>query len=137
MRRFALTACLLLAAMLAPLQAQDGPNAAIEGVIRSQIDAFLQDDFATAFTYASPGIRRYFGSSQRFGVMVQQGYPMVWRPANVEFLDLREIDGRLWQMVMIEDADGQLHMLGYQMLQTDEAWKIDGVQILRAPQLGA
>lgn len=121
-----------------PATAQDGRAAAIEGVIQSQIDAFLQDDFATAFSYASPGIRSLFGTAERFGTMVRNGYPMVWRPSGVEFLELREMNGGLWQAVVLEDSSGRVHILGYEMEQgNDGAWKIDGVQILRQPQVGA
>ena len=54
----------------APASAQD---TAIEGVIQSQLDAFRQDDFATAFTFASPTIRGMFGTADRFGMMVRNG----------------------------------------------------------------
>jgi hypothetical protein len=109
----------------------------IEGTIQSQIEAFLVDDFTTAFTFASPNIRSIFGSAERFGAMVQQGYPMVWRPSETRYLELRDIDGRIWQKVMIRDGQGGLHVLDYQMIQTAEGWKINGVQLLRAPDVGA
>jgi hypothetical protein len=128
----------LIAALAGPAAAQDGPAASIQDVIRSQIDAFLQDDFETAFTYASPGIQSLFGTPERFGTMVRNGYPMVWRPADVEFLDLERRDGGLWQTVMMRDAAGKLHVLGYSMERGPTgAWKIDGVQILRQPEVGA
>ena len=123
--------------MALPAAGQEARNSAIEGVIQSQIEAFLEDDFATAFTFASPNIKRIFGSSERFGVMVRQGYPMVWRPADVRYLDLEEIDGRLWQKVMITDRSGALHVLGYQMIETADGWQINGVQVLEAPEIGA
>jgi len=133
--KFYAVVALALCATAAP--AQDAPDSAIEGVIQSQIDAFLQDDFATAFSYASPNIQRMFGSADRFGSMVQQGYPMVWRPQSVKYLELREIGGRMWQMVLMQDAQGRFHTLGYEMLQTAEGWQINGVQIMRAPETGA
>jgi hypothetical protein len=69
--------------------------------------------------------------------MVRQGYPMVWRPADVRFLELREIQGNLYQRVMIRDAAGRLHLLDYAMGQTDRGWRIRGVQLLRPPEAGA
>ncbi len=110
---------------------------AIEQTIQRQIDAFLVDDFARAFTYASPSIRLFFGNPDRFGAMVRNGYPMVWRPDEFRFLELREIGGRLWQKVLIRDNTGAVHLLDYEMLQTDDGWRINGVQILRAPEIGA
>ena len=109
----------------------------IEGTISSQVEAFLADDFGTAFGFASPSIREYFGTPERFGQMVRQGYPMVWRPGEVRFLELRDIDGRLWQKVMVRDQGGGLHVLDYQMIRTPDGWRINGVQILRAPDVGA
>ena len=109
----------------------------IEATITAQIDAFLKDDFAEAFTYASPNIQSIFGNSDRFGQMVRQGYPMVWRPDDVEYLELRDVAGNLWQKVMIRDQQGGLHVLDYQMIQTGDGWKINGVQILQAPGVSA
>ena len=105
-------------------------NAEIEANISAQIQAFKVDDFATAFTFASPNIQRLFGDPDNFGVMVRRGYPMVWRPAEVRFLELREISGALWQKVMITDGDGRVHLLDYQMIQQEGRWKINGVQLL-------
>ena len=113
------------------------PEPGIEATIGAQIDAFLIDDFAEAFTYASPMIQGMFGTSDRFGQMVQNGYPMVWRPGDVEYLELRDVAGALWQRVMIRDRLGGVHMLDYQMIQVGGDWRINGVQLLRAPDVGA
>lgn len=109
----------------------------IRTVISAQIEAFQADDVATAFTFASPGIQGLFGSPERFGVMVQRGYPMVWRPEELRFLDLRQIEGEMWQKVLIRDAAGQVHLLDYQMIPGETGWKINAVQILPAPDVAA
>ena len=105
-------------------------NAEIEANISAQIQAFKADDFATAFTFASPSIQRLFQNPDNFGQMVRNGYPMVWRPADIRFLELREIAGALWQKVMITDANGRVHILDYQMIPLEGGWKINGVQLL-------
>ncbi|MGR3813246.1 MAG: DUF4864 domain-containing protein [Cognatishimia activa] len=105
----------------------------IQAVITQQIEAFQVDDFAQAFTYASPNIQGFFGTSERFGQMVMSGYPMVHRPDAVRYLELREIAGNLWQRVMITDPAGVIHILDYQMKMIDGMWRINGVQILPAP----
>ncbi len=125
---------LIGAAVVEPGQAQE---AEIEGTIRSQIDAFLKDDFVAAFEFASPAIRGIFGTPERFGQMVQQGYPMVHRPSDVEMLELHDEGGRLWQRVLVTDAQGRGHVLDYQMIETPEGWKINAVELLRAEGLGA
>ncbi len=126
MRRF-LLALSLSAGLTSGAFAQ---NAEIEANIAAQIQAFKADDFVTAFTFASPNIQRLFGDPDNFGAMVRNGYPMVWRPAHVRFLELREVAGNLWQKVMITDGDGRVHLLDYQMVQQADGWKINGVQLL-------
>ena len=112
--------CLPLALSLASASprpaAGRGRRAAFRGTIQSQIDAFLADDFARAFGYAAPSIQDVFRTPENFGAMVRNGYPMVWRPAAVEFLELHPRDGGLWQKVRIRDAEGRVHVLDYQMV---------------------
>lgn len=118
-----------------PALAQDAQ--AIEDTIGSQLEAFNNRDVAQAWTYASPNIQRLFGDAGNFGMMVQRGYPMVWDNADVRYLELREIAGNLWQKVMIRDRNGGLHMLDYQMVNTENGWQINGVQLLPTPDVGA
>ena len=116
-----------------PAAAQEGP---IQNTIQSQIDAFLADDLARAFTFASPNIKGIFGTPDNFGAMVREGYPMVYRPAEVEMLELREVAGNLWQRVRVVDQAGRAHYLDYMMIETPEGWQINAVQILPAPDIG-
>ncbi|MEP3347487.1 MAG: DUF4864 domain-containing protein [Litoreibacter sp.] len=131
----------LFAAIFAVFFAQSGVAqeriTGIERTIQGQVDAFLAEDATTAFTFASPNIQRLFGSPERFGAMVQNGYPMVWAPSKVEFLALRRQGELLFQKVLFIDQNGAPHVLEYNMLQTDEGWLIDGVQYLVAPPVGA
>src|SRR6056297_2417246 len=113
------------------------PNPAIQSTIQNQIDAFLQDDFASAFTFASPSIRSMFRTPENFGAMVRNGYPMVWRPEDVQFGPLREMDGALWQQVLVQDAEGQSYVVEYQMIEVDGAWRIAGVRVIPAPGVAA
>lgn len=130
MRRL-MTILVLTLAMAWPAKADE---AAIRDVITRQIEAFKLDDFDTAFTFASPTIQNIFRTPENFGVMVRQGYPMVWRPADVEFLGAEIIAGELWQKVLIRDGAGAFHLLGYQMEQGENGWKINAVQLLDLPQ---
>lgn len=126
---------LLFAVLLAPASLR-AEGTAVPDVIRDQISAFQADDFATAFDYASPNIKRLFGTPERFGQMVQNGYPMVYRPAEVRMLELRDLGGAKVQRVMIRDAQGRIHLLDYQMIPTENGWQINGVQLLQAAELG-
>ena len=118
--------------------AQERPiQAPIQDTIQSQIDAFVADDFVTAFTFASPTIKGLFGTPQNFGAMVAQGYPMVYRPDAVQMLELRDVAGLLFQRVMITDQTGRTHLLDYQMIETPQGWQINGVQLLPEAGVGA
>jgi hypothetical protein len=127
--RNGLYAVLVAACLAAPAHAQEEP---IQRTIQSQLDAFGKDDFATAFTFASPMIK-----GENFGTMVTQGYPMVHRPSAVKMLELRTVAGNLWQRVMITDVEGRTHLLDYMMVETPEGWQINAVQLLPSPDVGA
>lgn len=131
--RNGLYAVLLAAALAVPAVAQEAP---IQDTIQSQIEAFQADDFARAFTYASPTIKGMFGTPENFGAMVKQGYPMVYRPSEVQMMELREVAGNLWQRVRITDRAGAGWYLDYMMVETAEGWQINAVQILPAPDVG-
>ena len=132
--RNGLFAALLATVLALPAAAQEAP---IRATIESQIEAFQADDFARAFTFASPTIKQMFGTPENFGVMVKQGYPMVYRPAEVQMMELREVAGNLWQRVRITDQAGAGWYLDYMMVETAEGWQINAVQILPAPDMGA
>ncbi len=122
---------------LVPVAAQEGPRATVQSTVQAQIDAFLRDDFEAAFGFASPTIQQFFGNFENFGAMVRQGYPMVWRPADVRFLDQNSRAGRTLQNVMIRDGAGVFHVLEYEMTFTDNGWQINGVRLVQAPEVGA
>jgi hypothetical protein len=126
-------AALMLAAM--PARAQD--DAAIRGVITQQLQAFNDRDAATAFTFASPAIKGMFGNATNFGMMVQNGYPMVWDNRDVEFLELEDVEGQLVQRLTLRDADGLRYALDYYMIETPEGWQINGVSVVPMPDVGA
>ncbi|MEM8579972.1 MAG: DUF4864 domain-containing protein [Pseudomonadota bacterium] len=133
-RRLLLALSIVLAASVA--QADEAAAPDIQATIGAQLEAFRADDFARAFTYASPMIQSMFGTSERFGVMVRNGYPMVWRPAEVQYLDLEDRGGSLYQNVLIRDMQGGRHVLEYQMIRNQAGWRINGVRLLRDPSIG-
>lgn len=108
----------------------------IEAVISQQIEAFRVDDFSGAFRHASPGIQGMFGTPDRFGAMVKNGYPMVWRPGSVRYGKLFDKDGALWQEVLIEDMQGRRFGLAYRMERVMGDWRIAGVEVIPAPDVG-
>lgn len=126
--------CFGLLFIAARSEAQEQP---IQNTIRAQIEAFKADDFARAFTFASPTIHQMFVTPDNFGKMVREGYPMVWHPAQVEMMDLRTVAGSLWQRVQVTDLKGQSYLLDYQMVEGPEGWLINAVQMQKSGDVGA
>ena len=135
---------LLLAGMLllgpSPARADEPPvggadQAAIRQVIESQIAAFRRDDGETAFGYASPQIRRQFGSPERFMQVVRNAYQPVYRPSSVEFGATEEVDGEPVQHVLVGAPDGSLvDALYFMSQQPDGSWRINGCVLTRSDQ---
>jgi hypothetical protein len=112
-------------------QAQQAPDAAdrtaIREVIARQLAAFLRDDGAEAFSYASPEIQRLFGGPEAFMAMVRDGYRPVYRPREYEFRPLDLVAGRLVQPVLVVGPDGVPVLALYFMeRQPGGEWRIGG-----------
>ncbi|WP_375175593.1 DUF4864 domain-containing protein [Pseudooceanicola sp.] len=123
---------LVLTILLAgPLQAQDGPGS----VIRDQFQAFRADDLPRAFSHASPMIQGYFQTPDRFGRMVEQGYPQIREPGEVTLQELREEGGRLIQRLTVFDGNGLPHLFDYEVIRTENGWKINGVRYVKGPPM--
>lgn len=110
-------------------------DASLEDVIRDQLQAFKDRDVGAAWSYASPTIKGIFQTPENFGRMVQNGYPMVWDNSDVLFLDRREFENRTRQEVQIKGPEGAFFILDYQMIQTDAGWQVNGVQVIRVPDI--
>jgi len=105
-------------------------QAAIHATISRQLVAFQRDDAEAAFAIAAPFIQQKFRSPEIFMAMVRRGYPVIYQPASVEFLDLNRLtDGTHLQLVQMSDADGKIWIMEY-LLSLDEQgnWRINGVQ---------
>ncbi len=120
-----------LAAGPADVSASDAK--AVRVVVEAQLKAFAADDAKTAFRYASPKIREMFGSPDNFIAMVRRGYPVVYRPASIAFLQPERVDDVVVQSVHMTDADGTLWLAVYQLeRQADRSWRIGGCQVVPA-----
>ncbi|MDH5452560.1 MAG: DUF4864 domain-containing protein [Paracoccaceae bacterium] len=133
--RFAIFLAGLLLAMATPVAAEKH-GVQIRTIIESQIEAFREKELGTAFSFASPMIRGMFGTPENFGRMVQEGYPMIWRPSAVEFLDLRDENGRLMQRLSVRDSSGRLFLFDYDMIAGPDGWRINGVYPVPEPDIG-
>ena len=106
------------------------PNAAVRveiiSVIKSQVAAFRRDDGVAAFSFASPTIRTKFGDASTFLAMVAAHYRPVYRPQQLEFLDLKSVEGQLVQRVMVVGPEGEFVLAMYSMVRIDGRWRING-----------
>ena len=125
---------LLLLSPGAWAQVSDNDRAAIRQVIENQLAAFQRADGSEAFSYASPGIQRRFGTPDNFMAMVRSGYAAVYRPLEVEIRDLRVEGSTIQQEVLFVGPDGKPVIAVYTMQrQTDGSWRINGVTLITAP----
>ena len=116
------------------------PNAAVRveiiSVIKSQVAAFRRDDGVAAFSFASPTIRTKFGDASTFLAMVAAHYRPVYRPQQLEFLDLKSVEGQLVQRVMVVGPEGEFVLAMYSMVRIDGRWRINGCFLVRPPGQG-
>jgi hypothetical protein len=124
----ALAAAIALPAAAEPVSASD--TKAVRGVVEAQLAAFAADDAKRAFSYAAPAIREMFGTPERFVAMVRAGYPVVYRPATINFLHPAWVDRQLVQGVHLTDSDGTLWLAIYRLeRQPDRSWRISGCDV--------
>ena len=123
------TALLPLLAQAQVIEAADARE--IRAVVQAQLDAFQRDDATGAFSYATGGIRRTFGTPENFMAMVRSQYPAVYRPAKVVFEAPTRIAGDLVQPVRLTDAEGRQWLAIYSMLREHRAWRIAGCHLTR------
>lgn len=128
----AVTICLLLMPPAQPATAGDAVQAA-QTVIAAQIEAFLMDDAAAAYAFASPTIRQKFPDEASFFDMVKRGYAPVYRPGNFGFGRARISGETVLQEVLIKGTDGKDWTAIYQLVrQPDGSYKINGVHMTRS-----
>lgn len=104
---------------------------AIRAVVEAQLDAFGHDDAVRAFSYAAPEIQRRYGhNAQYFLAVVQQAYPVVYRPKSVTFLKPRIDGGQATQPVLLTDTDDDGWIATYRLRQQpDKSWRILGCEL--------
>jgi hypothetical protein len=109
-------------------------RAAVQNVIEQQLGAFLRDDAATAYSFASPGIKAMFPTEEIFMRMVREGYAPVYRSRSHAFGELKETAAGLTQSVDIVDAAGEFWTATYTLQQQpDGSWKITACHLQKKP----
>ena len=105
----------------------------IINVVKLQLEAFQQDDFETAYSFASPIIKQIFKNADEFKRMVKSGYQAVYRPKSVNFGPVELVDGVPVLIVYLVDPDGIFVTATYAMQKQDNGeWLINGCILNKA-----
>jgi hypothetical protein len=129
----ALSFAIMLCLILAPKAQAEDPVQTAQTLIQGQIEAFLQNDAATAYSFAAPDIKALFPDKDIFFAMVKKSYQPVYHPGNYAFGKSRAIDNGavVYQEMLITGSDDKDWTAIYQILrQPDGSYKIGSVQVL-------
>ena len=105
---------------------------AVRYTISSQIDAFKQNDVKKAYTFAAPNIQAQFPSPDIFGLMVRNGYPIIWKPKSYKFTTFKDLGNRFIQRVLFQSYNGSLESYNYILEKNGSVWKIAGVLTIKS-----
>ncbi len=135
--RLVLAAAVLFLGLATAVRAAEYPPAdrdAIQATISNQIDAFLRDDEAGAYSFASPGIKQTFPTVDQFMNMVKKGFQPVYRPQSRTFGPLVDGPSGPTQRLFVTGPDGKSWIAEYTLeKQPDGSWLIKGCKLVEDP----
>ena len=100
---------------------------AVRYTISAQIGAFKDNDVKKAYTFAAPNIQAQFPNPDIFGLMVRNGYPIIWKPKNYKFTTFKDLGNKCIQRVLFQSDNGSLASYDYILEKDGNLWKIAGV----------
>lgn len=110
----------------------DDEIASAQGIIRSQVEALVRNDGATAYTFASPALQQIFQQPDIFMAMVEKNYAPIHRHKRFEFAESQLSAGQVAQKVQIIDAEGDPWTALYTVeRQPDGTLKITGCTLVK------
>ena len=95
-------------------------------IIKSQLAAFRDDDYVTAYTFAAAGIKAQYPMTE-FERMVKTGYPVIARFKSVEFGVVRDNGEEAVVNVEVEGESSNVASYQYFVRKEEAGWKISGV----------
>ena len=105
----------------------------IKSIVNQQLEAFQNDDFEKAYSFASPTIKKMFSSPEVFRKMVIGGYQAVYRPQSIKIGSVEIIKGVATLKVYLVDPNGEFVTANYLMeKQEDGEWLIGGCILSKA-----
>ncbi len=99
----------------------------VKKVISSQLMAFKEKNIEKAFSFAAPNIKRQFLNAENFGLMVKNGYPVIWRQKNYQFVKFSSSGTRSIQRVLFRSSTDALLTYDYLLEKFSNKWRIAGV----------
>ena len=110
----------------------EADRSAVQRTIEAQLNAFLSDDAAAAYSYAAPNIRAIFPTEDIFMEMVRKGYQPVYRSMSHEFGEVKDTPMGLEQTVDIVTPSGEFWTAVYTLQQQpDGSWKITACRLVK------
>ena len=104
----------------------------VHHTISSQIDAFKKNDVKQAYTFAAPNIQAQFPNPDTFGLMVRNGYPIIWKPKSFKFVKFKDLGNKCIQRVLFKSYGGSLETYDYILEKNNNLWKIAGVLTIKS-----
>ena len=105
----------------------------IKSIVNQQLEAFKNDDFEKAYSFASPTIKKMFSSPEVFRKMVIGGYQAVYRPQSIKIGSVEIIKGVATLKVYLVDPNGEFVTANYLMEQQEDGeWLIGGCILSKA-----
>ncbi len=105
----------------------------IKFIVNQQLEAFQDDDFEKAYSFASPTIKKMFSSPEVFRKMVIGGYQAVYRPQSIKMGSVEIIKGVTTLKVYLVDPNGEFVTANYMMeKQENGEWLISGCILSKA-----
>lgn len=101
---------------------------AVAASIRAQLEAFKRDDWAKAATYQSEGLRRNFGTIERFRTAIERGYPQFARYKSIRFEAARARGDQVEIQARLTGQDGVTLRAIYLMKKEKGLYRVEGVQ---------
>ena len=112
---------------IASERSYDNTEKIVKKVISSQLMAFKEKNVEKAYSFAAPNIKRQFFNAKNFGLMVKNGYPVIWSPKNYQFVKFSSNGTRSIQRVLFRSSTDALVTYDYLLEKFKNEWRIAGV----------
>ncbi len=132
-RTYAAMICVMVGLGMPTAARAAEPLDSVQGVIQSQLAAFMKDDVAAAYSFTSPGIQQKFPNPTDFFDMVKKGYGPLYRPMHFSFGRSRILEGHIFQELIVTTSDGKDWTAFYHMIRLpDGSYRVNAIRLFHA-----